>query len=129
MAQSKSTRALDQIEKTLLRASKKKRRRKPRYSVPSLWIAEGGKPRAVPVNPFTFYLGVVRKLKRLKSPRRPKASGGEWSKDAVVYNMFIRTTAAFDHNGNGKLDLPVNADGFRETGTFLKAMAMLPYVK
>ena len=43
--------------------------------------------------------------------------------------MFVRTTAAFDHNGNGKLDLPLNERGFRETGTFLKAIAMLPYIK
>ncbi|HEX9006342.1 MAG TPA: alpha-amylase family glycosyl hydrolase, partial [Bacteroidota bacterium] len=88
-----------------------------------------GRPRAVRVNPFAFYLGVVRKLKRVRPPRPPKPSGGEWSKDAVIYNMFIRTAAAFDHNGNGKLDLPANRDGFRETGTFLKAMAMLPYIK
>jgi glycosidase len=43
--------------------------------------------------------------------------------------MFVRTTAAFDHNGNGHLDLPANSEGFRETGTFLKAIAMLPYIK
>ncbi len=129
MAHSRPIRALEQIEKALASASKRKRRKKPRYAVPSLWISEKGKPRAVPVDPVRFYLGVIRKLKRVTPPRRPKPTGGEWSRDAVIYNMFIRTTAAFDHNGNGKLDLPLNADGFRETGTFLKAMAMLPYIK
>jgi len=58
-----------------------------------------------------------------------KPAGGEWTKDAIIYNMFVRTTTAFDHNGNGTLDLAVNAEGFRETGTFLKAIAMLPYIK
>ena len=47
----------------------------------------------------------------------------------MIYNLFVRTTTAFDHNGNGTLDLPTNAEGLRETGTFLKAMAMLPYIK
>ena len=48
----------------------------------------------------------------------------------MIYNVCVRTHgAAFDHNGNGELDLPVNSEGFRETGTFLKAMAMLPYIK
>ena len=61
-------------------------------------------------------------------PHRP-ASAGEWTKDAVIYNMFVRTTSAFDHDGTGRLELPVNGDGLRETGTFLKAIAMLPYIK
>ncbi len=123
-------RALDILEKALAAKAKASRRKKHvRYMVPSLWGSGKGTPRAVNVNPFEFYLGAVRKCKRAKTPRRTKPSGGEWSRDAVIYNMFIRTTTAFDHNANGTLDLPVNAQGFRETGTFLKALAMLPYIK
>jgi len=81
------------------------------------------------VQPFAYYLDVVNRIKRSVPPRKARPSGGEWTRNAVIYNMFIRTTAAFDHDGNGCLDLPLNSEGLRETGTFLKAIAMLPYVK
>jgi len=125
-----STRALDLLEDALRRKQKETKRKKFSYVVPSLWISGSGKPRKVKVNPYTFYLSAVRKAKRKIRGRRIQApTGGEWSKDAVIYNMFVRTTAAFDHNDNGTLDLPVSSEGFRETGTFLKGIAMIPYIK
>ncbi|MFN0157720.1 MAG: alpha-glucosidase C-terminal domain-containing protein [Bacteroidota bacterium] len=122
--------ALELLEKTLKQKQKELKRRKFNYSVPSLWITDRGTPKRVKVDPFAFYLGALKKA-RAATPDRKKAkpTSGEWTKDAVIYNMFVRTTAAFDHNGNGKLDLPANSEGFRETGTFLKAIAMLPYIK
>lgn len=82
------------------------------------------------MDPVLHYLSLVRRIRRLRPRPRPRIpSGGEWSRDAVVYNMFVRCTAAFDHNGNGRLETGVRSDGFRETGTFLKAIAMLPYVR
>lgn len=123
------TRALQLLEEVLVRKKKNFAKKKFSYTVPSLWLSDKGIPKRVRVNPFEFYLDAVRKAKKQKPPRKGKSTGGEWSKEAVIYNMFVRTTAAFDHNGNGKLDLPVNGEGFRETGTFLKAIAMLPYIK
>lgn len=58
-----------------------------------------------------------------------KGVGGLWTNHAVVYNMFVRSTTAFDHNQNGRIDLPVNEYGWRETGSFLKAIALLPYLR
>jgi starch synthase (maltosyl-transferring) len=121
--------ALDQLEGALKRKVRDTRLRKYSYTVPSLWNSLRGTPKAAKVNPYAYYLGLVKKLKVLKPAKRPASTGGEWSRNAVIYNMFVRTTAAFDHNGNGALDLPLNSEGFRETGTFLKAMAMLPYIK
>jgi len=123
--------ALALVEEALKRKQKELKRRKFNYSIPSLWVTERGTPKRLKVDPFGFHLDAVRKARRSKAPRRStkKSSGGEWTKDAVIYNMFVRTTAAFDHNANGRLDLPVNSEGFRETGTFLKAIAMLPYIK
>ncbi len=121
--------ALDVLEEVLVQKKKETKERKYNYSVPLLWLTDKVTPKRVKVSPFVFYLDVVRKAKIAKAPVTPKPTGGEWSKDAVIYNMFVRTTAAFDHNDNGKLDLPANSEGFRETGTFLKAMAMLPYIK
>lgn len=105
---------------------------KPVYAVPSLWDPDAhGESRHGPVavNPHDFFLNALRYIER--QPRCELASGaaGEWTRRAVIYNMFVRSTSAFDHNGNGKLDLPVNNDGWRETGTFLKAIALLPFVK
>lgn len=121
--------ALALLERTLTLKTRKSKKKKASYRVPSLWTSEKGKSRAVKVDPYAYYLKIVRDCRRLK-PVHPKGlAGGEWSREAVVYNMFVRTTTAFDHNGNGKLDLPVNHEGFRETGTFLKALAMLPYIK
>ena len=105
------------------------RLRKYTYTVPSLWGSGRGNPRAVKVQPYAYYLGIIKKIKNVRAAKPVPTEGGEWTKDAVIYNLFVRTTAAFDHNGNGKLDLPTNSEGLRETGTFLKAMAMLPYIK
>lgn len=45
----------------------------------------------------------------------------------IIYNLFTRFTTAFDHNQDGKI---LNfAQSFKETGTFLKAIAFLPYLK
>ncbi len=121
--------ALGILEEALARKFAETRKRAIRYSVPSLWGSVSSAPRAVRVQPYQYYLSHVRKALRARPPRPGKPSGGEWTRDAVIYNMFVRTTTAFDHNGNGKLDLPVNGEGFRETGTFLKAIVLLPYIK
>lgn len=101
------------------------------YEIPSLWLMPGlGSGTKQIVEPFSFFRDRVGEI--LSSPDespRNTHSLGEWSRYAVVYNMFLRHTTAFDHNGNGKLDLPLNEDGFRETGSFLKAIALLPYIK
>jgi starch synthase (maltosyl-transferring) len=122
-------RALDLLEQALIKKQKETRLRKYRYAIPALWLSPSGRGKKKLVNPFAFYLSVVRKAKNRKPPRHGTPTGGEWTRGAVIYNMFVRTTSAFDHNGNGVLDLPVSHEGFRETGTFLKAIAMLPYIK
>ena len=129
--------ALGVLESALKRVKKEHAGKSFHYAVPGLWLSGGGGGTAVNVDPFDFYLGAVREA--LKSPPPlgrpagappPRAgSAGEWTREAVIYNMFVRTTSAFDHDGNGRLSLPVNGEGFRETGTFLKAIAMLPYIK
>ncbi|HXG00276.1 MAG TPA: hypothetical protein VNL69_05790, partial [Bacteroidota bacterium] len=126
--------ALEIVEEVLRKKKKETEQKKFTYSVPSLWLVdeclEGPcTPKREKVQPFEFFLDAVQQAQRAKRPPKPTPTGGEWSREAVIYNMFVRTTAAFDHNGNGTLDLPVNADGFRETGTFMKALAMLPYIK
>jgi hypothetical protein len=51
--------------------------------------------------------------------RRP---GGDWIRQATIYGMSIRTTSAWDHNGDGAL----SHGRWTETGTFLKSILLLP---
>ncbi len=122
--------ALTQLEDALMRrASSEKGKTKVPYVVPSLWIGPSCRAPLSAVEPAEFYLGIVREILKVHPPAAAPNMGGEWSRNAVIYNMFLRTAAAVDHNGNGKLDLPLNERGYRETGTFLKGIAMLPYIK
>jgi glycosidase len=129
MKRYKSRHALDVLQEALKRKVRETRKTKYNYHVPALWTSSRGRGRSTKVHPFVFFLDAVNAIKRVKPPRKGKQTGGEWTKNAVIYNMFVRTAAAFDHNGNGILDLAVNAEGLRETGTFVKAIAMLPYIK
>jgi starch synthase (maltosyl-transferring) len=101
------------------------------YAVPGLWIDPADPPSvAVPVNPYRFYRDRMAEI--AATPPQPLITGdpgGDWSRNAVIYNLFARTTTAFDHDGDGDLNLSPPPDGFRETGTFLKAIALLPYLR
>jgi starch synthase (maltosyl-transferring) len=121
--------ALAVVESALFRTKKEQEGRTFRYAVPGLWVSSGGGGKAVSVDPFDYYLRAVQHAIGAVPPPPGPPLAGEWTKDAVIYNMFVRTTSAFDHDGSGQLELPVNREGFRETGTFLKAIAMLPYIK
>ncbi|HUN66741.1 MAG TPA: alpha-amylase family glycosyl hydrolase [Bacteroidota bacterium] len=105
---------------------------RPSYFIPPLWTgsqrnAHGQSP--VAVNPAAYFPGALRQIASAPAQTVLRGAGGSWSKETVIFNMFVRSTCAFDHNQNGKLDLPLNGDGWRETGTFLKATALLPYIK
>lgn len=101
------------------------------YSIPARWLnpaipAEG----AHAVNPFTFYHERVLDALALEDrTSNATSTGGDWSRYAVVYNIFVRQTTAWDHDGNGAIELGDLPGGFRETGTFLKTLALLPYFR
>ncbi len=98
------------------------------YTVPGLWVDPAGSPRPRRVDPFGFYRDRVRAV--MASPAQPLVGGtpgGGWSHQAVVYNCFARAATAFDHDGDGQIARSINAHGWRETGTFLKCLALLPY--
>lgn len=96
------------------------------YAVPGLWLTLEGSPTRQVVNPYRFYLERVEEI--LHHPPTPPLRGpdGTWSRQAVVYNILVRATTAFDHDGDGYLSLEPIGDGWRETGTFLKSIALLP---
>ena len=98
------------------------------YRVPQLWVEPYGHGRGVvDTDAIDFWREAVDRV--LRSPREdgPQGGAGEWTRRSVVYNAFIRAAAAFDHDGDGAL---VNVPGRpRETGTFLKSIALLPYLR
>jgi starch synthase (maltosyl-transferring) len=102
------------------------------YSVPTLWFMyKNFKPKSkvCRVNPYKFFLDAFKYIDKHPKVKIQKTKQGEWTKEAVVYNLFVRAGTAFNHSQNGKLAMSTNTAGFRETGTFMKAIAILPYIK
>jgi len=99
------------------------------YFVPGLWIDHDSIP-AQPVDPYTFYAETLSAILAAEpEPLVRGAGGGDWTRHAIVYNFLPRVTAAYDHGHDGKLAIEPTPDGWRETGTLLKATALLPYIR
>ncbi|MEP7288331.1 MAG: alpha-amylase [Chloroflexota bacterium] len=97
------------------------------YFVPGLWV-DGETTAPIEVNPFAFYSQRLSEIYASEPQALVQGNGGgDWSRHAIIYNLFPRLTAAFDHNNDGSL--APNADGWRETGTLLKCIALLPYIR
>jgi glycosidase len=116
---------LDIIE-SKLNELKSKNRKKFNYFIPSLWNGNSS-GNVINVNPFEYYLGKIKKIKELASNDKVQFNSEKWSDEAIVYNMLLRYTTAFDHDGNGKISSEILETDFRELGTFLKAIALIPY--
>lgn len=99
------------------------------YFLPGLWI-DGNSTAAQAVNPYEFYAARLTEMLRGEPlPLVQGSGGGEWSRHARVYNLFPRVTTAFDHEQDGRLAADPSADGWRDTGTLLKCIALLPYLQ
>jgi len=100
--------------------------------IPNLWKGNNETGMSL-VNYSDFLADKIEEIK-LNGKIKPSSAEQDWTKQAVIYNIFIRFFTAFDHNQDGKLgdgyhDITLNNDGIRETGTFLKTIALLPYLK
>ncbi len=97
------------------------------YRVPALWSGNTSGTEAV--NPAAYFSQIIENILNNQAANSSSPNKGDWKKSAVVYNLFIRLTTAFDHNGDGSIGTDPLECGFRETGTLLKAIALLPYIK
>ena len=61
---------------------------------------------------------------KVRDPSGPRR-GGDWIRTATMYAMLVRTTTAWDHDGNGRL----SSRRFTESGTFLKSILLLPMLR
>jgi glycosidase len=119
-----------------------------KYLVPSLWVPVGEEPvdgdPAKEVNPGEFFLKHIEAIEKnaiegidplmTLNSQIPGGNGGKWIEKETIFNLFVRLTTAYDHNGDGTLggnkeDLTQNEFGIRESGTFLKTIALLGYIK
>lgn len=111
------------------------------YSVPNVWINQNSTSGFSSLGFREFY---VLKLNEILKYDRDKpyhlslshiknehtGIGGDWSYFSVIYNAFPRFTTAFDHTTSGDLeDYKHQGKSIKKTGTFLKMIAMLPYIK
>ncbi|WP_306599740.1 hypothetical protein [Geothrix sp. 21YS21S-2] len=116
------------------------------YTVPDLWNCfdyQGEELRKTPwgelvVNPYSFYRDAIRqfvepRMGRVRTWGKPLSrhqdveaglEGGDWIRRATVYSMMVRTSTAWDHDRSGALE-DVDLYGLRETGTFVKSIALL----
>ncbi len=122
-----STNNLDKLESKLLDILKN-RVFNYDYFIPEVWLEPNKSQNIlkVNINPAEFFLDSITKIRKL-SEKKFNLSGN-WSGEAVIYNMLTRLTTAFDHDNDGKINVPIGKSGWRETGTFLKSIALLPYI-
>lgn len=113
------------------------------YEVPALW--NNAHTKGIPtyrngiiVNPYTFYYenikALVHKKKQqnylqpLSTIKNRNSKGGKWIKSAFAYSCMIRTSAAYDHDRDGYVTQK-NMYGLKESGTFIKFLVLIPYLK
>lgn len=100
------------------------------YRIPALWENDLNTIKNKQVDPYLFWTENIEWI--LNMPATPLSHNtttkGEWSRYAVIYNLFLRSAVAFDHDQDGNLGRP-NSQNLNETGTFMKAICLLPYIK
>lgn len=95
----------------------KSRKYKQKFLIPGLWLNQSNV--SIEVNPYEFFIDSIEKIKSTIVNKKN-------SKEKRIYNMFVRLTTAFDHSCDNKIE---NFEGeFKDTGTFLKAISILPYI-
>jgi len=102
----------------------------PEVLVPGRWM-DSKKPVRIPYNEY-----LLRQFDEVKKLSHNQATSLATDGKQVVYNLFMRLFSAYDHNGDDKIgqvvghgDITLNEDGIRETGTFVKTISLLPYLK
>lgn len=124
-----------------------------KYAVPKIWNTFGYNGKEVKfssngtirVNPYRFYFECINKailssydenmdysisLSSIMGVENKKEGylGGDWIAQSSIYGLQIRTSTSWDHDESGELEL-INGYGMRDTGTFMKTIALIPMLK
>lgn len=109
---------------------------------PSIWVDSKAKTDLKQVNSRKFilkkiqyilsykksFVNYTQSLSKIKNEHH--GIGGDWSYFSKIYNVFPRLTTAFNHDQNKTISKKWNAkDLLKETGSFIKLIAILPYIK
>ncbi len=97
------------------------------YKIPAIWSDINLKGEIQLDNPFSFFYGKIIEIYKLSS-KKINLPDKNWSDYSVIYNLFVRYTTAWDHNADGEITNNHNEISLKETGTFLKSIAILPYL-
>ncbi len=89
------------------------------YRIPGLWINSDKKVEIVkPIDYFETQLELIAKSKFVKAKKKNLT-------ESIIYNMMPRYTTAFEH-----FEVQTeNSKEFKMSGTILKTIALLPYLK
>ncbi len=85
-------------------------------------------------NPYDYFYQLVRSLRKDSVPGlslskiQNNQSDGEWLRQSIIYSSLVRTSAAFDADRSGYIE-HTNVHGHKETGTFIKMIALLPHLR
>jgi len=116
------------------------------FAIPDLWMSFDYKGPQIKVhdgnilvNPYHFYQALIEDQFLPKSkvelagyyqnnPVEKGLGNGNWIKKSSVYSTMIRTSGSYDHDRTGRLE-DSNLYHLKDTGTFIKTLAMLPLLK
>ncbi len=119
-----------------------RRSKLPNYCIPKVWLFENyaGPVRfdgeKVYVEPATYFGSICNWILSFKKEgvnyRQSLALvNGEkdrnWIRKSVMYSSLVRSTTAYNHKGFGRFEQD-DILGYRESGTFLKMIALLPHL-
>lgn len=119
------TKNLDKVIETLEIINSKKY--KSDYYIPSIWLDHDNSEnnQLINIKPSQFFLKKIKEIHHIS--KNALSIPQDWTNHAIIYNIFTRYTTAYDHNQDGIIS--INTDNqFNELGTFLKSMALLPYL-
>lgn len=116
------------------------------FAIPDTWLSFDYKGQKIQVhdgnvlvNPYHFYRSLIKDVFLKEKPAHLAGyytqnevpyglQNGDWIKASSVYSMMIRSSGAYDHDRTGYL-MDKNFYDLRDTGTFIKTLALLPNLK
>lgn len=111
-----------EILKQRLKSLSKTAFNEPEYYVPGKWVESTES--AVKFHPIDYFLNRITEIEHIQLQTKPTTKSLD---DCIIYSMMPRYTTAFKHFKTENLTkIELN---FNETGSILKTLALLPYLK
>jgi len=96
------------------------------YRIPTLWLTPhtyAGVRRLE--RPAAYFRAIIEQILSLPEQSRRTQLG----QNELFYLAPLRYVTAWDHFESGEISYALSPDGWRKTGTFLKMIALLPYLQ